>query len=87
MSAGFLDIVDQLLSAGADVNKLTHDKWTALHEAATNGHVAVSERLLSAGTDVSPAVFLTIPATCARPLSLSCDTTVKHSMSNCSSQQ
>lgn len=50
---GLLPVVEQLLAAGADVNKVTNDGWTALHEAAANSHVAVVERLLAAKAPVS----------------------------------
>jgi ankyrin repeat protein len=40
---GHLDLVKKLIARGADVNK---PGWTALHYAATGGHLAVMELLL-----------------------------------------
>ena len=40
---GHLELVRQLIGRDADVNK---PGWTALHYAATNGHVAVMQLLL-----------------------------------------
>ena len=51
--AGSVGILDRLLDAGADVDALTNDLWTPLHEAALNGHVAAVERLLSANAQVA----------------------------------
>lgn len=45
-------MVDRLLAAGADVDALTNDHWTPLHEAALNGHVETVNRLLKAGAQV-----------------------------------
>jgi len=50
--AGSIAMVDMLLSAGADVDALTNDHWTPLHESALNGHVVAVERLLRAGAQV-----------------------------------
>ena len=45
-------MVDRLLAAGADVDALTNDHWTPLHEAALNDHVEAVNRLLKAGAQV-----------------------------------
>ena len=40
----------RLIAAGCDVDLTTNDGWTALHEAAANGHLGVVQHLLSAST-------------------------------------
>lgn len=49
------DIIDILLEAGADLNARnnTHG-WTALHAAASKGHLGIVRRLLDAGADPIP---------------------------------
>lgn len=49
------DIIDILLEAGADLNARnnTHG-WTALHAAASKGHLGIVRRLLEAGADPIP---------------------------------
>lgn len=47
--AGLEGIVKQLLAAGAQVDAVTNDSWTALHEASLNGHTGVVRILLGAG--------------------------------------
>ena len=42
-----------LLERGSDVNARTWDNWTALHEAVLGGHVAVVEKLLEWGADMT----------------------------------
>ena len=44
--------VARLIAAGCDVDLTTNDGWTALHEAAANGHLGVVQHLLSASTQV-----------------------------------
>ncbi|KAK4172309.1 hypothetical protein QBC36DRAFT_294484 [Triangularia setosa] len=54
---GHLQVVDRLLSAGADVNAAAADEYgrTALQAASQGGHLQVVDRLLSAGADVNAA--------------------------------
>lgn len=47
--AGLESIVKQLLAAGAEVDAVTNDSWTALHESSLNGHTGVVRILLGAG--------------------------------------
>lgn len=42
----------RLIAASCDVDLTTNDGWTALHEAAANGHLGVVQHLLSANTQV-----------------------------------
>ena len=44
-------IANLLLQAGATVDAVTYDGWTALHWAASNGKIQVVEALLNAGAD------------------------------------
>jgi hypothetical protein len=48
LDACALDIVKQLVAAGADVNSVCKSGWTALMCAASGGHVAIVVRLLQA---------------------------------------
>jgi hypothetical protein len=50
---GDVDVVRELLDAGADPNVADDDGWTALHLAANGGHTEVVEELLEDGADVS----------------------------------
>ena len=56
LPAGLLEIIDALISAKCNVDALTNDGWTALHEASSNGHAAVVQKLLEAGAEVKAAV-------------------------------
>lgn len=42
----------QLVAAGCGVDLTTNDGWTALHEAAANGHTPVVQQLLDAAGQV-----------------------------------
>ena len=41
-----------LLKRGCQVNAPTNDGWTALHEAAANGHALIVDNLLASGAQV-----------------------------------
>lgn len=41
-----------LLNRGSLVNGPTNDGWTALHEAAANGHALIVDKLLATGAQV-----------------------------------
>jgi ankyrin repeat protein len=47
------DVLEALLSQGADVNTCFADNWTALHAAAVNGRARATELLLARGADSS----------------------------------
>lgn len=42
-----------LLKRGCQVNAPTNDGWTALHEAAANGHALIVDKLLASGAQAS----------------------------------
>lgn len=44
-----------LLKRGCQVNAPTNDGWTALHEAAANGHALIVDKLLASGAQASPS--------------------------------
>jgi ankyrin repeat protein len=51
---GLVMIAGQLLTApGVNVNAVDSDGWTALHQAASDGHEAIISQLLAAGIDVN----------------------------------
>ncbi|KAJ7542520.1 hypothetical protein O6H91_10G109700 [Diphasiastrum complanatum] len=50
---GNFEIVQYLISAGADVNISNSEGNTPLHWAALNGHVQVVQELISRGANVS----------------------------------
>lgn len=51
MSAGDVEALRRLLDGGASVDARDGDGWTALHHAASEGHVAVTKLLLERGAD------------------------------------
>ncbi|KAK1240299.1 hypothetical protein MKX08_007741 [Trichoderma sp. CBMAI-0020] len=51
-SHGLLDVVEQFLVRGADVNQLDHCRQTALHCAAAYGHVGIIKLLLEKGAKI-----------------------------------
>ncbi|OQR99420.1 ankyrin-1-like, partial [Thraustotheca clavata] len=48
---GHLDVMQALVSAGAELNAKNKDGWTPLHEAARNGHLDIVKSLLAAGAN------------------------------------
>ncbi|KAI0545445.1 hypothetical protein F4679DRAFT_462080 [Xylaria curta] len=49
---GYLDVVERLLTVGADVNVMDKEDKTPLNRAITRGHLNIVERLLKAGANV-----------------------------------
>lgn len=56
--AGQLGMLAALLKRGCQVNAPTNDGWTALHEAAANGHALIVDKLLASAAQVSHPVCL-----------------------------
>lgn len=52
IAAGQLGMLAALLNRGSLVNGPTNDGWTALHEAAANGHALIVDKLLATGAQV-----------------------------------
>ena len=50
---GYTEIVEMLLTKGADVNARDEGGWTALKRAAGQGHTEIVEMLLAKGADVN----------------------------------
>jgi len=50
---GNIEVVEQHLAAGTDVNSKDKDGWTPLHEAASEGHKPIVELLITKGADVN----------------------------------
>jgi ankyrin repeat protein len=50
---GKLNFIQLLLDADADVDALDVNKYSALHWAAANNHVATAEKLAAAGTSAT----------------------------------
>jgi ankyrin repeat protein len=53
---GHLDVVEELLKAGANVNAVENYGFTPLHEAAENGRLAVAQTLIEGGADPGMAL-------------------------------
>ena len=55
---GHADVVQILLSEGADVNELDSRRMTPLHLAVLEGHAAVIQMLVDAGADIRAADYI-----------------------------
>jgi ankyrin repeat protein len=49
---GRVQVVNELLRRGADIEAKDNDEWTPLHFACCNGHVAVVSELQSRGANI-----------------------------------
>lgn len=58
IDAGQLGMLAALLNRGCLVNGPTNDGWTALHEAAANGHGLIVDKLIASGAQVSLLLWL-----------------------------
>jgi len=47
------EVIDLILSSGADVNAKQQQGWTAIHSAAMHGDLALLEKLLARGADAT----------------------------------
>lgn len=50
---GNLQMVEQLIEQGADINAKADNGWTALHYAAKRGYVEVVKYLIEQGADIN----------------------------------
>ena len=48
-----LNVLKELIAAGADINKEDNDGETALMSAANEGHVECLKELIAAGADIN----------------------------------
>ena len=62
--AGQLGMLAALLKRGCQVNAPTNDGWTALHEAAANGHALIVDKLLASGAQASTNHSVLLPQSC-----------------------
>ncbi|PGH13486.1 hypothetical protein AJ79_03616 [Helicocarpus griseus UAMH5409] len=63
---GYLQVVKQLLSRGADVNLVSGSHGTALNAAMSYGHVDVAQFLLDSGADINLSQERTLQLAAAR---------------------
>jgi ankyrin repeat protein len=56
-SAGFAEVVGELIKRGADPNAKNRERETALHKAAINGHEQVAKALLLRNVDFNAKVL------------------------------
>ena len=52
---GCVEVVKELVAAGANVSQATDDGWTPLYSASYNGRVEVVKELIVAGANVNQA--------------------------------
>jgi len=51
ISAGYIDVVQELLNAGAQIN--VQGNWHPLHEACKHGYLEIAKLLIAAGAQVN----------------------------------
>ena len=55
--AGHTEIVDLLVTNGADVNSRDAEEYTPLHNSTFNGHMELTKLLLANGADINATTY------------------------------